>query len=424
MAAETQYTANTGMAIIGANGNSSLTGSGTLGTDIWTVITAASAPSKGTLVKSITIKSSVSTSQGMVRLFIYDGTNTRLIQEIPVPLITIAATTPAFEYTWNCDIKLNPGYTIRATTQNANSFNVIAEGLDWTYFTGAVRPESTNFTANTGAGQIVTGNSSMVGTGAGSVTVFTAGASASYKGSRIESITVKAIVTTTTGMVRLCVSGGGVICLIKEIFIPSITVSSLEPSFETKIDLGNFQLQAGYSIIATTANTETFNITVEGNDWNYPPASSITNLTPASGTAVTTEELLHSLQVPANLFTTGDVMRVYADLITSGTGNKTFRIYVNSSNTLTAATLLSTVLYTTTTAESFMRLFPVISTTSLGCHGGTTTSGQTQYDANSGTTASITVPNVTSGFWVLISGQKATAGDTDKINWSMAKKDN
>jgi hypothetical protein len=264
----------------------------------------------------------------------------------------------------------------------------------------------------------------MVGTGAGSVTVFTAGASASYKGSRIESITVKAIVTTTTGMVRLCVSGGGVICLIKEIFIPSITVSSLEPSFETKIDLGNFQLQAGYSIIATTANTETFNITVEGNDWNYPPASSITNLTPASGTAVTTEELLHSLQVPANLFTTGDVMRVYADLITSGTGNKTFRIYVNSSNTLTAATLLSTVLYTTTTAESFMRLFPVISTTSLGCHGGTTTSGQTQYDANSGTTASITVPNVTSGFWVLISGQKATAGDTDKINWSMAKKDN
>jgi hypothetical protein len=427
MAAETQYTANTGMAVIGANANTSLTGSGSLGTDIWTVITAATAPSKGTLVKTITVKSAVTTAEGVVRLFIYDGANARLIHEILVPPITIAATTQSFEHVWNCDLVLAPGNTIRATTQVANSFNVIAEGLDWKYFSGSVRPESTNFTANNGTttNQLVTGNSSMTGSSGTTYTVFTAGSSATYNGCRIESVTLKAIVTTTTGMVRLFISGGGTTALFREIFIPGQTLSSTEPAFETTIPLNGFQLQAGYSIIATTQNTETFNLLIEGSDWAYPGASMITNFTPTSGTSTTSEELLHSLAVPAGLFSTGDVMKVYADLITTNSANnKTFRIYVNTSATLSGATKLATVVYTTTAAESIMRLFPIISATSMGAHNGATTSAQTQYEASTGTTANVTVPTTASAFYVLISGQKATAGETDTVQWSMVLKEN
>lgn len=262
MAAETQYSANTGTVVI-STANSNLDGTGTLGT----VLTASA---NGTLVKSITVKSTVSTTEGIVRLFIYDGTNTRLLQEIPVPAITKAATTRAFEYTWNCDLKVKSGYIIKASTQNAESFVVIAEGLNWGYYGASVRPESTNFTANTGMAVISTANSNLDGTGTLG-TILTAGASGSgWKGCRIENISIKALVTTTTGMVRLFIYDGTNTRLITEVFIPSVTKSGTEPSFETRLSLGNFQLQAGYSLKASTQNAESFAIIVEGNDWKYP----------------------------------------------------------------------------------------------------------------------------------------------------------
>ena len=63
MAAETQYTANTGKVLI-STANSNLDGTGTLGT----VLTAAS---NGTLIKAITVKAQVNTTEGMVRLFLF-----------------------------------------------------------------------------------------------------------------------------------------------------------------------------------------------------------------------------------------------------------------------------------------------------------------------------------------------------------------
>jgi hypothetical protein len=417
MAAETQYTANTGTVVI-TTANSGLDGSGTLGT----VLTAGS---NGTLIKSITVKAIMTTTEGMVRLFIYDGsTNTRLINEIHVPSISQAATTPTFEYKWNCDLPLQTGYVLKASTQTGDDFVVTAEGLDWTYFTQAVRPESTNFVANTGMTVISTANSNLDGTGTIG-TVITAGASGSgYKGLRIECINIKAIQRTTTGMVRLYVYDGTNTRLLKEIFIPAFPQTGPEQTFQATA-LEGFQLQAGYSIKASTQNGESFAIIAEGNDWKYPSASTITNFTPASGTNTTSEELLHSLQVPAGLFSTGDIIKVYADLITTNNANnKTFRIYVNTSNTLTAATKLATVTYVSVASASIMRLFPVISATSLGCYGGVTQSVESQYQSNAGTTANVTVPNVTSTFWVLISCQKATGADTDTVQWSIVKKDN
>ena len=64
MAAETQYTPNTGLATINT-ANSNVDGSGTLGT-----VLTADANKKGTFIKSVTVKASTDTAQGMVRLFI------------------------------------------------------------------------------------------------------------------------------------------------------------------------------------------------------------------------------------------------------------------------------------------------------------------------------------------------------------------
>lgn len=425
MAAETQYTANTGLAQI-TTANTALDGSGTIDSTIWNVITGGS---NGTLVRSITIKSIATTSEGMVRLFVYDGTNTRLLQEIHVPANTPSATNPAFEFTWNCDFKLEANFKIRATTQTNDDFNIIADGLDWAYFTSAVRPESTNYTANTSATLINSANTNLDGTGTLNTniwTILTAGSSGSgWKGTRVESITIKATQTTTMGMVRLFVYNGSVTRLLTEIPVAAITQSGTEMTFERKINLGNFNLQAGWELRATTEKAEAFAISVEANDWKYPSATSSTNFTAASGTSTTSEEKLHTLQVPANILTTGDVLKVYANIEGTNSANiKTFRMYVNTSDSLSGATLLGTVQITTQTCASFMRMFPVISDTSLRCYSGTTTSALTQYNNTSGTSADTTVPSISAGFYILISGQKASAGETDTVRWSMFKKDN
>lgn len=261
MAAETQYTANTGLALI-STANTALDGTGTLGT----VLTAAA---NGTLIKNITVKGIVNTTEGMVRLFLFDGTNNRLLQEIPVPSITKAATVPAFEYTWNCDLKLKAGWILKASTQNAQSFVITANACDWAYYTTTVRPESTNFTANTGLGLISTANANLDGTGT-LVTILTAGAAVTYKGCRIECVTIKAIVTATRGMVRLFLFDGTNTLLLKEVPITETTKSGTEATFEQKLYLSNLDLKAGWAIKAGTQNAESFAITIEGNDWKYP----------------------------------------------------------------------------------------------------------------------------------------------------------
>lgn len=262
MAAETQYTANTGMATI-STANANLDGTGTLGT----VLTAAA---NGTLVKSVTIKAQVTTTQGMVRLFIYDGTNTRLVEEIEIPAVTKSTQDHSFETTIQCNFRLKSGYVLKASTQNAEAFNVIAQGADWAYYSTSVRPESTNYTANTGVVLVSTANSNLDGTGT-LATVLTAGASGSgWKGCRIESVTIKATVNTTYGMIRLYIYDGTNTKLLTEIEVPAITKSGTVASFSRTINLDKFELQAGNVIKASTEKAESFAVTIEALDWKYP----------------------------------------------------------------------------------------------------------------------------------------------------------
>lgn len=121
-----KYTANTGTTLI-ATANSAMDGSGTLGT----VLTAAS---NGTLIKTITVNAISNTTEGMVRLFIYDGSSsTKLIEEFEIPPSLYSGTYPAFSLSYAVNYNLQAGYVLKASTQNAESFIVIAEGLDWAY---------------------------------------------------------------------------------------------------------------------------------------------------------------------------------------------------------------------------------------------------------------------------------------------------
>ena len=266
MAAETLYTANTGMATLNT-GNSNLDGTGIL----FTILTAGA---NGTKVKSLTIKASASTTgQGMIRFYIDKGSGAKLFAEVEVPIVTQASADETFEQYLPLDLDLEAGAILKASTAISNTFNVFAEGLDWQYGS-TVRPESTNYTANTGIAVLNTANSNLDGTGT-LATVITAGSSATYKGCIIKSIVIKGLTSTTgDGMIRLFIqnSAGAGTRLFTEVPVPIVTATSTVRTFAHQIDFpgDGFNLQAGYKIVASTQNSNAFVVTAEGMDWNYP----------------------------------------------------------------------------------------------------------------------------------------------------------
>lgn len=262
MAEETQYTAQTGMQTI-STANSNLDGNGTLSSAI---ITGAS---NGTLIKTVTVKATGNTSQGMVRLFIYNGDVNFLVSEIEIPAVTKSATDPAFEITVPLDYALESGWSLKASTEVGESFNVIAEALDWDYYSTSVRPESSNYTANTAFGVASAANSNLDGSGT-LVSVITA--TAGKKGTVIQSVVIKSIVSTTAGMIRLFLYDGTNTKLLKEVTVEATTQSGTAHSFSKTVDFGGqgFVLEASWILKASTEKNETFNVIAEGLDYEYP----------------------------------------------------------------------------------------------------------------------------------------------------------
>lgn len=103
-----------------------------------TLTTVFTAGANGSRIDAINIKAVGSTTAGMVRLFIHDGTNARLLTEIPALAITPSSTAPAWEAQLNGNsmsqvlpIILPSGYSLRAATEKAETINVIAVGGDF-----------------------------------------------------------------------------------------------------------------------------------------------------------------------------------------------------------------------------------------------------------------------------------------------------
>jgi hypothetical protein len=127
MAATPAYAATPRIAVVQiSTANTNRDGTGTIGT-VWT------AGSSGSRVDRVIIEATSSTTAGMIRLFIYDGGNNYLIKEIAVSAATPSATVQTFrsEFTFDGGLMLQNTYLLKASTHNAETFNVFAIGGDF-----------------------------------------------------------------------------------------------------------------------------------------------------------------------------------------------------------------------------------------------------------------------------------------------------
>ena len=103
-----------------------------------TIATIFTAGANGSRIDAIDLKAVGTTTAGMLRLFIHDGVNARLLTELPVTAVTPSATLPSWEAQMNVNtmtqvlpLVLPTGYSLRASTEKAETFNIIALGGDF-----------------------------------------------------------------------------------------------------------------------------------------------------------------------------------------------------------------------------------------------------------------------------------------------------
>ena len=104
--------------------NANRDGTGTVAT----LATGAASPNF-LKVKQIIVKAQATTTTGMIRFFLHDGTSFRLLHEMTVTAFTPSATVAAFEDTWVCPDDLilpSASWSIRVSTEKAETFNVHA----------------------------------------------------------------------------------------------------------------------------------------------------------------------------------------------------------------------------------------------------------------------------------------------------------
>lgn len=138
----------------------------------------------------------------------------------------------------------------------------------------------------------------------------------------------------------------------------------------------------------------------------------LSNYTSAPTSNTTNEELLMSLQITANNIKAGDIIEIYARfLVTNSANDKTFRLYLNTSNSLSGATLLGFSLVTAIVQSFLSRRIAIISDTSIRVPD-TGTSVASEFGGVTVADDVLTVPSLSGGVWLLISGQKETGTET------------
>jgi hypothetical protein len=125
MSAYPQYAA-TPIVALGqvATANTNRDGTGTLAT----ILTAGTS---GTRIDQVVVEGTGTSTAGMVRLFIYDGTNTRMFDEVPIAAVTPSASVACFRQVNTYGIVLPAGYLLKASVHNAETYNVTAIGANY-----------------------------------------------------------------------------------------------------------------------------------------------------------------------------------------------------------------------------------------------------------------------------------------------------
>lgn len=117
-------------AVVISTANTNRNGTGTIGT----VFTAGA---NGSRIDSVEVQATATVTAGMIRLFIHDGTSAFLFAEVSVSASTPSATVPAYSAQFTTSttavlpIVIPTGFSLRASTNNAESFNIIAFGGDF-----------------------------------------------------------------------------------------------------------------------------------------------------------------------------------------------------------------------------------------------------------------------------------------------------
>lgn len=108
-----------------ATANTNRDGTGTVAT----LITGAST---GTRIAEIVVQARVTTTAGMVRIFLHDGTTFYFFDEVSISAATVSASVRATRVstTYNNLVLPNASWSVRVSTHNAESIDVTALGAD------------------------------------------------------------------------------------------------------------------------------------------------------------------------------------------------------------------------------------------------------------------------------------------------------
>jgi hypothetical protein len=108
-----------------ATANANRDGTGTVAT----LITGAAT---GTRIAEIVVQARVTTTAGMVRIFLFDGTTYRFFDEVAIAAATVSASVKGTRVStaYNNLILPSASWSIVVSTHNAESIDVIAFGAD------------------------------------------------------------------------------------------------------------------------------------------------------------------------------------------------------------------------------------------------------------------------------------------------------
>jgi hypothetical protein len=125
MAATPQFASSPRLGVgLVSTANVNTNGSGTL-------VSVMSAGSSGTKINEILVQASSTVTAGMVRIFVFDGTTNYLFDEFPVTATIPSSSSAAYRlYKVYDNLVIPSGYSLRASTNNAESFNVMIWGAD------------------------------------------------------------------------------------------------------------------------------------------------------------------------------------------------------------------------------------------------------------------------------------------------------
>lgn len=110
--------------------NTGRDGTGTI-VDVATFVGTAAIPPNGGQVRTARVVATGTTTAGMLRTYIHDGTQYVCIQEDAVSAIVPSATVKAFTVTITLNRDFPPNTKLAMSTHNAETFHVIADIADY-----------------------------------------------------------------------------------------------------------------------------------------------------------------------------------------------------------------------------------------------------------------------------------------------------